>query len=76
MSLMMQEIFTLPGHMSSPLVPCVIRVAQSLVFYAVFCRPLFLLLSFVFLAIVLSVRLRYTASNYRFGIFKLLVDAS
>jgi len=35
-----------------------------------FCRPLFVLLYFFLLAIVLSVLLRYTDSDYPFGIFK------
>jgi len=37
-----------------------------------FCRLLFVLLYFSFLAIVLSVLLRYTDSDYPFGIFKLI----
>ena len=36
-----------------------------------FCRPLFVLLYFFLLTIVLSVLLRYTDSDYPFGIFKL-----
>ena len=39
-------------------------------FMCMFCRSLFVLLYF-FLAIVLSVLLRYTDSDYPFGIFKL-----
>jgi hypothetical protein len=38
-----------------------------------FCRPLFVLLYFFFLAIVFSVLLRYTDSDYLFGIFKLFL---
>jgi hypothetical protein len=37
------------------------------------CRSLFVLLYFFFLAIVLSVLLRYTDSDYPFGIFKLFL---
>ena len=37
-----------------------------------FCRSLFVLFVLFFLAIVLSVFLRYTDSDYSFGIFKLL----
>ena len=40
-----------------------IRVAQSLVFSVVFCKLLFALLSFILMAIVLSV-LRFMASGY------------
>jgi len=36
-----------------------------------FCRSLFVLLYFFHLAIVLSVLLRFTNSDYPFGIFKL-----
>ena len=42
-------------------------------FICMFCRSLFVLLYFFFLAIVLSVRLRYTDSNCSFGIFKLFL---
>ena len=48
---------------------CGIRVAQSVVFGVVFCKSLFV---FFLLDIVLSVRLRYTDSDYPFDIFKLL----
>jgi len=44
-----------------------VRVARSLVFCAMFCRSLFVLFH---LSIVLSV-LRFTASEYPFGTFKL-----
>jgi hypothetical protein len=43
-----------------------VRVARSLVFCVVFCRSLFVLL-----AIVLSVLLRFTDSDYPIGIFQL-----
>jgi hypothetical protein len=62
-----QELPTLPDHPSSPPVFSRVRVARSLVFCVVFCRSLFVL--FIF-AIVLSV-LRFTDSDYPFGIFKL-----
>jgi len=48
-----------------------VRVAQFLVFCVMFCRSLFVLLSFVFLVIVFSALLQYIASNYPFDIFKL-----
>jgi uncharacterized membrane protein YbhN (UPF0104 family) len=55
-----------------------VRVARSLVFCVLFCRSVFVIL---FLVIILSVLLRFTASDYLFGIFKLrstrtLADAS
>ena len=80
-----QELFTLPEHLSSPPIFSEVRVARSLVFNVMLCRPLFVLLSFFFwplyclfffdlrllitslwylLAIVLSVLLRFTASDY------------
>jgi hypothetical protein len=59
-SLVKQELLTLPEHRSSPPIFCGIRV--------VFCRSLFVLFR---LATVLSV-LRSTASDYPFGIFKFL----
>jgi len=49
-------------------------VAQSLVFSLVFCRPLFVLFVLLLLAIELSVFIRFTASDYLFGIFKLLLS--
>ena len=48
-----------------------VRVARSLGFCVVFCRSLFALLPFFLLSIVLSVRLRFTASDNPFSIFKL-----
>jgi hypothetical protein len=66
-----QELFTLPEHLSSPLVYSVVYVVQSLVFCVVFCRSLLVLLSFFF-TMVLSV-LWSTAIDYPFSIFKLLV---
>ena len=45
-----------------------VRVARSLVFCVLFCRSVFVIL---FLVIILSVLLRFTASDYLFGIFKL-----
>jgi len=57
---------TLPEHLSSPLDFSGVRVAQSLVFYVMFCMPLHVLF---ILAIVLSV-LRLTASGHTFGFFK------
>ena len=85
MSHVKQELFTLPEHLSSPPIFSGVRVARSLVFSVMLCRPLFVLLSFFFwplhclfffdlrllitsvwyfLAIVLSVLLRFTASDY------------
>jgi hypothetical protein len=41
-----------------------------------FCRSLFVPLYLFLLAIVLSVLLRYTDSDFPFGIFKLFLDVS
>ena len=41
-----QELLTLPGHASSPPVFSGVRVARSLVFCVMFCRLLFVILSF------------------------------
>jgi hypothetical protein len=60
-----QELLTLPEDLSSPLVFSGVRVAQSLVLCV--CFVLFLL------AIVMSVRLRFTDSDNPFGIFKLFL---
>ena len=60
----------LPEHPSSPQDFDGVRVAKSFVFCVVFCRSLFVLFVFFPLVIVLSV-LRFTASNYPFGIFNL-----
>jgi hypothetical protein len=54
--------------MSSPPVCSGSRVARSLVFCVVLCRPLIV---FFLLAIVLSVLLGYTDFDYPFCIFKL-----
>jgi hypothetical protein len=69
-----QERFTLPEHLSSPSVFCRVRVAQYLVFYIAFCRSLFVILSFFFLVIVLLLLLRFTASDYPFGVFFLIMQ--
>ena len=67
-SIVEQELLTLPEHISSPPVVGGVRVTRSLVLYVLFCRSLFVLL---LLAIVLSVLLRCTVYDYPFGIFKL-----
>jgi hypothetical protein len=70
-SLVEQELLTLPEHMSSPLVFNGVRVTRSLVLCVCFVnRPFVLFL----LAIVLFVLLRYADSNYHFGIFKLFFN--
>ena len=60
-----QELFTLPEHLSSPADFSGIRYARSLVFCVMFCRQLF---DLFLLAIVLSVHLQFTTSDYPFGI--------
>jgi hypothetical protein len=52
-----------------------VRVARSLVFCVMFCRSLFVLLSFFFLVIVLCVLIRFTASDYPFSIYKLFLQS-
>jgi len=59
-----QELLTFPEHLSSPVVFSGVRVARSLVF----CISVFVL----FLAFVFSV-LRFTVSDYPFGISKLFL---
>ena len=49
-----------------------VRVAQSLVFYVVFCRTLLIFMVFFLLAIVSSV-IRFTASDYPLDMFKLFL---
>ena len=68
MSLVEQELRTLPEHMSSLSIFSWVRIAQSLVFCVMFCGSLLVLF---LLAIVLSVFLRITASDYPFDIFEL-----
>jgi len=67
----MQVLSTLPEHLSSAQVLSGVRVAQPLVSCVVFCRSLFVLL-FIILWPLLFVLLRFTDSDYPFGIFKLL----
>ena len=64
-TLVTRRMFSIPPVLSG------VPVAQSLVFNEMFCpyRSLFFLLSFFLLTIVLSVLLRFTASDYHFGIF-------
>jgi len=70
-----QGLLSLLENMSSSQVYSGLRVARSLVFCVVLCRSLFVLLSFFLLAIVLSV-LRFKASDYPYGILKLLSTKS
>ena len=65
---MEQELLTLVEHLNSPPVFSGVLVARSLVFYVMLSRSLFVLL-----VIVLSVHLRFTASDYCCGIFKLFL---
>ena len=63
---MEQELLTLPEHLSSPSVFSGVRVARSLVFSVVFCRPLLVFLTIFRLDIALPVHLRFTVSDYPF----------
>jgi hypothetical protein len=60
-----QELFTLLEHPSS----FWIRVTRSSVLRVMLCRLLFVLLSFLLLAIVLSIFPWFTVFDYPFGIF-------
>jgi len=64
------ELSTLPEHLSSSSVLNGVRVAQSLVFYVVFCRSY---LFFYFGYCIVCPWLRFMASDYLFGIFKLFL---
>ena len=68
---MEHELLTLPERLSSPPVFGGVRVTRSLVLCVCFVDPLFVLLYNFYLAIVLSV-LRFTDSDYPFGILKLV----
>jgi len=70
---MEQELPILQGNLRSFQVFSGFRVARSLVFCVVFYRSLLALLSFFLLVIVPSVFLRFTDSDYPFGIFKLFL---
>ena len=72
-SLVEQELPTLPEHLSSPPVFSGVRVTRSLVLYVCFVDRCLSFCTF-FLAIVLSVLLRYTDSDCPFGIFKLFLN--
>ena len=67
MPLVEQEQLTLPQHLSLPPVLSGVRVTRSLLLCVCFVDLFVLFL----LDIVLSVLLRYTDSDYPFGIFKL-----
>ena len=66
MSLVEQELLTIPEPLSSPPVFSGVRVTKCLVLWIVVCPIVYFLL-----AIVLSVLLRCADSDYPFGIFKL-----
>jgi hypothetical protein len=66
--LMEQELPTLPEHLNSLPVFSGVCVTQSLVLCVMFCRLLFVLF---LLAIVLTILVRFTDSDYPFGICKL-----
>jgi hypothetical protein len=68
--LVRQELITLPGHMSWPLVFSGVRVTRSLVLCECFINRCLSICTFSF---VLSVLLRYTDYDCPFGIFKLVL---
>ena len=76
MSLVGQELFTLPGHMSLPSISSRARFARSLVFCVVFYRSLFVLIWLVF---ALSPLIRLMDCDYPFCFFNLftaIIDSS
>jgi hypothetical protein len=75
MLLVGQELLTLPEHMSSHPVFNGVRVTRSLVLYVCFVDRCLSFCSFL-LAIVLSVLLRYTNSDYPLGILNLFLYSS
>ena len=68
MSLVEQELLTIPEHLRSPPVFSGIRVARSLVFCVMFCRSLFIIF---LLAVMLAVLLRFMDI---FGVFKFFLS--
>jgi len=68
-----QELPTLPEHTSSPLVLSWVHITRTLVNCVCFVDRCLSFALFLF-AIVLSVLLRYTNSDYLFGIFKLFLQ--
>jgi len=68
-----QELLTLPEHMSSPPVFSGVRGTRSLVLYVCFVDRCLSFCTFSFGHCV-SVLLRYTDSDYPFGIFKLFCN--
>ena len=69
-----QELPTLPENLSSPPVFSGVRVAQSLVFCVVLCGWFFVLLFCFSVAIVCSVLVPFTATDYPFGMFALVLN--
>ena len=65
-----KKLLILPHHLSSPAVVSGVCVARSFVFCVVVCRSLFV---HFLLTVVFSFLLRFTSSDYSFGIFKLLL---
>jgi hypothetical protein len=74
-SLVDQELLTLPEHMSSPPFFSGVRVTRSLALCVCFVDRCFPFCTFR-LAIVMSVLLRYTDSDYPFDIFKLFLSVT
>ena len=68
MSLVEQELLTIPEHLRSPPVFSGIHVARSLVFCVMFCRSLFIIF---LLAVMLAVLLRFMDI---FGVFKFFLS--
>ena len=71
MPIVVQELLTLQEHLIPPPVFSGVRVTRYLVLYVCFVDRCLSSCTFILLAIVLSVLLRYTVSDCPVGIFKL-----
>ena len=72
-SLVEQELLTLPEHLSSPMIFSGIRVTRSLVLYVCFVDRCLSFCTFSLGHCVVCSSSRYTDSDYPFGIFKLFL---
>ena len=70
-----QELLTLPEHLRLPQVFNGVRITQSQVFCVMFCRSLFVLLSFFYWPLC-CLLLLFTDSDCPFGIFNLFYSSN
>jgi len=66
-----QELLTLPEYLSLPSAVCGLRVATFLIFCVIFCCSLLIVFANFYISIVLSVVLKFKASDYPSVIFNL-----